>query len=68
MTGNGFPTALAFPPTSAQRRFAAERRASVGLEASCPRGARFVYGENCIGAIRWLVDRDGAILDRLRLE
>jgi hypothetical protein len=40
----------------------------VGDEATCPPGARFVYGQNCIGAIRWLLDRDGAILDRLRLD
>jgi hypothetical protein len=79
MTGNGFPTSVAsLPtggpsagsrvPTAAQRRFAAEHRASVGPEATCPPGARFVYGENGIGAVRWLVDRDGAVLDRLRLD
>ncbi len=76
MTRNGFPIGGASPPTSgrpavptpAQRRFAAEHRGTAGIEARCPAGAMFVYGDNCIGAVRWLVDQDGAILERLLLD
>ena len=64
-TERGLTECLATPE---QRRFAVEHAGRLGVEASCPPGARFVYGQNCTGPVRWLVDLDGAILDRLRLD
>jgi hypothetical protein len=49
--------------SAAQQRFAKANRASVGPEGTV--GGVFMYRRETWGTVRWLVDRDGTILDQV---
>jgi hypothetical protein len=48
--------------TAGQQRFARANRATVGPEGTV--GGVFMYRREPWGTVRWLVDRDGTILDQ----
>jgi hypothetical protein len=51
-------------PTAAQREFAAEHDAHIEGRARARPSSMFVYGEDHGRAVRWLVNRDGEVLDK----